>query len=348
MIQSLQKKPVKKALTFRASSIGDCLMGKYLLENIHAEYPDARCGIVIASRGAMIRDLFAAYSWIEVIETNRSDMRGLWKLWRRFHCSDIVVTQYAGKPGGKFALVSKLAARLLARQGALTGFADASRVTPLLYSRLVPFSTGAAPAEHERRALQAAGLSVPVPFPKLEYLHDAHVCERFGVERGKFIIVHCFAGNAGRSISPERRRELVAELAKSFPDMSVILSGAKADKEQADDAASASPRARSIAGQATLQEMMNLIDASAAVVSVDTGVAHITAQLRKPLVVLATCLGPNWWFHEQYGPEVKVTFLSRPECCKSGHEVKKYPDCINTVNISEILKAVEKNIGLAK
>src|SRR3989338_3419571 len=95
---------IEKALTFRASSIGDCLMGKYLLENIHAQFPNARLGIVVASRGAMIRDLFATYPWLEVIEANRRSPRSLFYLWRNFRNSDLVMTQYAGKLGGRFGL----------------------------------------------------------------------------------------------------------------------------------------------------------------------------------------------------------------------------------------------------
>jgi hypothetical protein len=97
-------KKIHKALTFRASSIGDCLMGKHLLENIHVQRPNARLGIVVASRGAMIRDLFAAYPWLEVIETSRRNPQTLFSLLRIFFRSDLVITQYAGKKGGRFSL----------------------------------------------------------------------------------------------------------------------------------------------------------------------------------------------------------------------------------------------------
>ena len=49
--------PVRKVLTFRASSIGDTLIGKYFLENVHAAYPDARCGIVVAGRVVYAREV---------------------------------------------------------------------------------------------------------------------------------------------------------------------------------------------------------------------------------------------------------------------------------------------------
>src|SRR3989344_4332469 len=87
---------IKKAFTVRASSIGDCLMAKYLLQNIRAAYPRARLGLVVAGRGAMIRDLLAAYPWLEVIEANRRSPRARWHLIKNFWRSGLGVAQYAG------------------------------------------------------------------------------------------------------------------------------------------------------------------------------------------------------------------------------------------------------------
>ncbi len=90
-------------------------MGKYFLENVRVSNPSARFGIVVGSRGTMVRDLFSGYPWIEVVEANRRSPFSLWRLWREWRGSDMVLTQYAGKKGGRFSLASKCAARLLAR-----------------------------------------------------------------------------------------------------------------------------------------------------------------------------------------------------------------------------------------
>jgi FkbM family methyltransferase len=89
---------IYKALTFRASSIGDSLMGKYLLDNIHANFPMARLGIVVSSRSGMVKTLLKHYPWIEVIEVNRRNPKRIWKLWKTWRGSDVIVTQYAGRP----------------------------------------------------------------------------------------------------------------------------------------------------------------------------------------------------------------------------------------------------------
>lgn len=323
---------IRKALTFRASSIGDCLMGKYLLDNIHAQFPQAKLGIVVGSRGAMIMDLLAAYPYIEVIEANRRSPRALWRLWRQWRGSDLVVTQYAGKSGGKFSLASKLVARLLARD--LIGFADTSVWNKFLYSYLIPFDPQAAPAEMERRALQSIGVPVVVPYPKLAPASEIQTLHRFGLVSGKYVLVHLSSGSKKRGLSPERRRELVAAMVKSNPGVEVVVTGSKAEKEDALSAA-AGTQAKVIA-DASLQELMALVAESRGVVAVDTGVAHIAAQLGKPLAVLTSCLGAQWWVAGQYGAPPSVRVLTNKAACGSMHELADYPPCLNTISYDHL------------
>jgi len=328
---------IKKALTFRASSIGDCLMGKYFLENVHAAYPDARCAIIVGSRGEMIRDLFTAYPWLEIIEANRRSPLALFSLLKNFHGSDLVVTQYAGKPGGKFSLASKLIARVLAKRGGLVGFVDVSRWNRFLYDRLVPVRSDIAVVEHDRAALRTVGVSVSLPFPVLEFIQNDFVFSKFNLEVGKYIVVHFFSGNVGRGLHPDRKRELLLALSEKLPGVRLVISGSVADRDEAVYVAEKIP-AVIIAGKATLQELMNIIARSHGVVSLDTGVAHITAQLRKPLIVMSSCLGVNWWFSEQYGDNAPIIAFSRADLCVSGHTYKKYPDCLAAINMREVAK----------
>ncbi|MEK7095347.1 MAG: glycosyltransferase family 9 protein [Patescibacteria group bacterium] len=331
---------IKKAITFRASSIGDCLMAKYLLENIHAEFPEARCAIVVASRGGMIKDLFAAYPWIEVIEANRRNPRVVMKLWREYRGSDLVVTQYSGKRGGKFGLASKLVARLLARRGALIGFSDISVWNKLLFSMILPVRSDQAVAWHEREVLKVAGVPVSKPVPTMAFVKDTQVFDRFSLKTGKFIIAHLFAGNAGRGMSPDKKRELLTILVERNPEIKIIISGGKNDKEEALLISKSLP-VQVIAGEVTLQELMNLIRESSGVISLDTGVAHLAAQIGKSLVVLRTCLAPNWWFPEQYGLKAPITVFSHDEACAERHVYKDYPDCINEISLEAVVDAIK-------
>lgn len=326
---------IKKALTFRASSIGDCLMGKYLLENIHAQYPQARCGIVVGSRAGMLRDLFTAYPWLEVIEANRRNPWSLFLLWKNFHGSDLVVTQYAGKPGGRFSFGSKLFARVLAKRGGLVGFADASRWNKMLYDRLVLHTMKAAPAALEREALRASGISIAHKRPTMHDMPMQDATEKFGLVSGAYVIVHLFAGNNSRGLHPDKKRALLKALAEKLPNTRLVISGGAGDREEALEAARGLP-AIVIAGETNLQELMQIIEKSRGVVSVDTGVAHITAQLGKPLIVLASCLGLHWWGEEQYGKDAPISFFTRADLCTAGHHFQAYPHCLNGVDFETV------------
>mgnify|MGYP001572005039 FL=1 len=326
---------IKKALTFRASSIGDCLMGKYLLENIHAQFPSARLGIVVGSRGSMIRDLFAAYPWLEVIEANRRSPSALFSLLKNFYGSDLVITQYAGKPCGRFSFRSKLFARVLAKRGGLVGFADASWWNSFLYDKIVPFYSDTAVAEHDRAVLRATGISILLPFPTMQYMENYKILYKFGLETGKFIIVHLFAGNAARGLHPDKKRELLVALAKKLPDTCLVITGGASDREEALRVAESLP-VMVVAGDATLQEMMNIIAHSRMVVSVDTGMAHIAAQLGKPLVVMRTCVGRAWWLPGQYDNSALITIFSCDGVCEERHVNKAYPACMNAIDMEEV------------
>jgi len=309
-------------------------MGKYLLDNIHAEFPQARLGIVVASRGAMIRDLLAASPYIEVIEANRKNMSGLWRLWKAFRGSDLVVTQYAGKEGGKFSLSSKLAARVLARRGGLVGFRDASRFN-VIYDHTIGFDRSEAPAALERRALNTVGVPIVLDHPTLSYIHNDNTLKKFDVEKKKYILAHLFSSGKGRGLSPEKKRELLQALATCLPNLSIVLTGVEKEKLELEEAAQGLT-ARVIAGQTSLQEMMNLMVGSAGAVAVDTGAAHIAAQLGVPLVVLSSCLGIHWWGSEQYGSSAPITVFRNAQACAGGHVLADYPPCINGINMREV------------
>ena len=330
---------ITKVLTFRASSIGDCLMAKYLLDNVHAQFPEARCGIVVASRGTMIKDLLAQYPWIEVIEANRKSPKAIWRVLREWWGSDLVVTQYAGKVSGQFSFTTKLMARLVARHGGLLGFTDSFRYNAVLYDTLVPLEP-IAPAELERRVLRAAGLAVPLLRPTLNAATDSRVLEKYAVTPGGYCIVHLFSGSDKRGLSPENRHALVSHLCAVLPESIAVVLTAGAIERMAASEAVVGTRAKVIAQDVSLTDMHTLLAQSSMVVSLDTGVAHMTAQLGHPLTVLSTCMGQVWWGEPQYGKDIPSALFCASEHCADGHRMETYPACLNTIDMQKVAEHV--------
>jgi ADP-heptose:LPS heptosyltransferase len=331
-----KKITMHKAITFRASSIGDGLMGKYFLENIHAVYPNAQYAVVIGSRAAMIEDLFRAYPWLTVVEANRRTPQNIFRLFRKWRNADVTLTQYSGKPGGVFGFASKCVARTLSPRGTLIGFVDESPFNRYLYDLLISFDLHTAPAELEKEALRRLSVPISFPLPTLAFIENKNILERFIVTKGEYIVVHLFAGNSSRGLSPQNQKNLLKALHNQFPHTVLLISGGKEDRKGAERATQDIPNAQVIAGETTLQEMMNLISCSSGVVCVDTGMAHIAAQLKIPLVVLATCLGLHWWGDDQYGTQLKKKVFSCDSLCKNGHKTQIFPLCINQINFEAV------------
>jgi ADP-heptose:LPS heptosyltransferase len=333
------RKTVKKVLTFRASSIGDCLMGAYFLENMHVTFPNARYGIVVGSRAGMIRDVLAAYPWIEIIEVNRKNPKSIARLFKEWYGTDITLTQYAGK-GGMFSLASKIVARCITKRGGLVGFSDPYWGNGLVYDKLISFSP-IAPAALERSALSAVNVPVEIPFPILAATSPATASLVFVPQEKNYAVVHLFPGSDTRGLSPERRHELICSLNRALgKSVTLLLSGAKGDAA-AVDAAIENTDARSIAGKVTLQELMNILQRAVFVISVDTGVAHMSVQMGVPLVVLRTCMGDAWWSMEQYGNPTNVFQFSRPDVCGHPHYGKVFPTCINDIDFDEVIQTAK-------
>ena len=330
---------MQRALTFRASSIGDCLMGVYFLSNIHAAYPSARCGLVVASRGAMIRELCAAYPWIEVIEASRRDVRSLFRLWKKWKGSDVVLTQYAGKPGGMFSLPSKLAARILARRGGSMGFEDAFWGNRYIYGTLLPCDRDAAPAALERSALVACTVPIAYPYPRLDAVVQEGVLERFGLSQNSFVMVHLFSGSRERGLHPTRMRALVAAVRAVFPQLRIVLTGGAADRSEATAIAQSVSNALSIAGDVSLQELLSVIDTAHTIVSVDTGVAHMAAQRERHVIVCTSCIGKHWWQDAQYGAGRATIGCNLAYCTSGSMTLEPYPRALNEIDFVALLQS---------
>jgi len=322
---------MKKVLIFKQSSIGDCLMAIYLLENIRAQYPDVRCGIVVGSRGSMIRDLLVAYPWIEVLETNRRAPRSLWRLWQRFGGADLVVTPYTG---GTVGLGTKLVARLLAYRGMLVGYSDGASLNRALFTKRIPLDgKRIAPRTLERQALEAVGVPMTVEWLSYRYIPQPNIFARVGVERRAYMVVHLFSGSIARGLSPNRQQDLLDALAAAFPSMPMLLTGT--ERERAELAKLQLPTNAKLVAT-SVQEVATLLDQAAVMVSLGTGTSHIAACLRVPLVVLVNCQGLQWVGQEQWG-DAPVRAFCNPTACPNGHNFEGYAACIDSVDMHQVV-----------
>ena len=331
---------IKKALTLRASSIGDTLMGKYFLENIHAAFPAAKLTLLVGSRASMIRELFAAYPWLTIVEVNRHHPANVVAAWREFRGQDLTLTQYAENP---FSLPSKLFARLVTKRGGLIGFDDHFGGNKFLYDRILPFAgeekSGGMMLE-EQKALASAGIPISVLNLRLSYIEDLETPARFGLEAKKYSIAHLFSGSEGRSISQQKRIAIVKALRDSLPSSHLlVLTGVANEYERAQESAGNRYGIINLTGKTTLQELINLLAQARGVLALDSGAAHITAHIDTPLVGLTRPKAPRGWGgRAMYGG--RPTVLTNPAADDRGPREGFYPPSLETIELSQIVDRV--------
>lgn len=332
---------IKKALTFRASSIGDALMGKYFLENIHREFPEAACGLLVGSRGKMLSDFFSAYPWLEVWEVNRRNPFSILRAAGRFLGSDFTLIQYSEN---QFSTLSKLFARLVTKRGSLAGFEDGWRFNKLIYDKVLPFAgeyKSRGLIEEERNALSAFGIPVRIKTFTLNFKKDAGVLAKFKLRPGGYIILHFFSGSDSRGLNFLKKREIAKAIYERFGgNYELVLTGDESEREAAVKVAEGMP-IKIAAGKTSMTELVNLVSLSKAVLSLDTGVAHIAGHIQKQLVVLSRCKAFSaWWSPLMYQKNVSV--LCNQIACEGVHS-GKFPKCLNEIDTDLILSEISKH-----
>lgn len=332
---------IKKILTFRAASLGDSLLGKYFLENIHAQYPDAKYYLLVPKRGEMIKDLLRAYPWITVLEVNRkkplSILKAIWLLWG----TDVTLTQ--GVSQGSFPLVSKIFARLVTKKTGLLGYEDTSKFNRLLYDILLKTDNTQSIISNDRNALRAIGVDPSISKLLYQIIEDRSVLDKFVLQENKYIVLHLFAGGLARSLTPERRKEITKAILSYAKDTyKVVLTGGFQEQNEIvrlTELYGGVPAA----GNTSVQELANLIKFSAKVVSLDTGAAHMASGLNKRVIVLRCYQTAHWWMPDQYTEKVTVlTGEKGPD--ETDIRSKQYPQSLNSIPEERIIAELNRVI----
>lgn len=311
-------------------------MALYLFQNIRKANPEARCALVVAGRGAMVKNLLLAYPWLEVIEANRTSPKAVLHLLKSYWLADIVTTPYTA---GTVGLFTKLMARFIGRSPGVIGFIDKSSWSKYFYDHLIPiWGRGTAPRLAEQEALKAAGVPVGQEYFEYEFVPQPQVFERLGVVAGEYIVVHLFAGSQTRGLDPEHQQQLVDALTQEFPGMQLVFTGT--DHDHGFIKKLNLPE-RVVLASTTVQEMAQLLKSAKGVVSVGTGPSHMASIMRVPTVVMCVCHGVPWCDETQYG-SAPIKVFARPGLCPQGHNAEGYARCMNGIDMHKVARAAKR------
>jgi heptosyltransferase-2 len=148
---------------------------------------------------------------------------------------------------------------------------------------------------HYAALAYAPGANVPnlpdsLPMPRLETDPNeaARVLTRFNLDTRVPLLVFCPGAEYGsaKRWPPEHFASLAQIVGQSFPYTQIVALGSGKDAPIAQAIAERAPNVRNLCGQTSLGEACALIARAGAVVSNDSGLMHVAAALRRPLVAV--------------------------------------------------------------
>ncbi|KNH04800.1 ADP-heptose- lipooligosaccharide heptosyltransferase II [Candidatus Burkholderia brachyanthoides] len=153
--------------------------------------------------------------------------------------------------------------------------------------RHAPRDTAAANAP-AASAPAADAPTLPVPRLEADPNEAARVSARFNLDTRTPLVVFCPGAEYGpaKRWPPEHFASLAQFVAQSFPYARIVALGSKKDVPIAQAIAERAPNVRNLCGQTSLGEACALISHASAVVTNDSGLMHVAAALRRPLVAV--------------------------------------------------------------
>ncbi len=188
----------------------------------------------------------------------------------------------------------------------------------------------------------------PVEFPLfIPPEAEERVCrllEEQGISPAEgFISINPSAGQPFKRWRTERWAELITLIDRQYR-LPVVLVGGKADRPLAEDI-----RARTSApfvdmvGKTNLKELAAILRRSVLHLCGDTGSAHISVALGKPVIGL---YGPtNHLRTSPYGQEHRM-ITHKHECpiCNGGNPRREHSDCMDMITVSEVMQMLERTL----
>ncbi|MFB6355026.1 MAG: glycosyltransferase family 9 protein [bacterium] len=223
------------------------------------------------------------------------------------------------------------------------GFETKDQYRHYTYDRTVRHSPDVHEIENFRRLVSELGVESRSD-PSIE-LPDIENPKRLSPTSNEFVVFHPWPGGLRSDLKqwPADRWVKLADWVVS-QDLDVVITGSKADRESTGGLINRmdSGRVHSVAGELSLVETGHLLTQSRATVSVDTGIAHLSAVLDVPTVSLH---GPS--FPERWGPIGKHVYPIKSEDDRCGYmylgfESPDQPlDCMESITVETVFHELQ-------
>lgn len=266
---------------FAFAAIGDSILSSCLLPTLKDQYPQAKITIFASSANAAIYPVLSGYDEVVVVPIT-SPLKAL-KLLRRYGLDLLIDTSQWPKLGALYALFIKAKFKI--------GFKTTSQYRHFGYDAVVDHSNAVHELDNFRNLLKPLGIICQGnPAFNLERIVDQKL-DLVDLEQHKpYIVYHPWASGTRLELRQWPTNSWV-ELAKIIlsKNCQLIITGSPqndADAMKLAGMIGSENKVCVVAGKLSLLETAKVIMGAKAVVSVNTGIAHLADHLKIPTIAL--------------------------------------------------------------
>jgi ADP-heptose:LPS heptosyltransferase len=327
-----QPEDVREIALMMFGAIGDSLLAAALIPDLKRAYPQARLKGYLTGTSRPIADVIDGFD--EVVHLPLKNPRHAVAVMRR--CTADLVIDF-----GQWARVNALLSAC-APKAATVGLRTEGHLRHLCYDALADHSGLQHEIENFRGLARAIGLN-PVGQPPLRSPGQGVALE------GRWVAFHPWASGIRSEMRewPEERWLILAARLREI-GVRVVVTGGPTDRVRSEALVAAIGNdALSVAGRISLRDTMGVLESACAVVSVNTGIMHLAAAQRRPLVALHGPTNPVRW--RPVSDNSVVLGGDPADGCgflNFGYEYPSNPpDCMGMISVDAVWDALSRMIG---
>jgi ADP-heptose:LPS heptosyltransferase len=337
--RGIKGREFKKIVVYTAGVLGDNSVQLLAIATLKNRYPDAEITVVVVtdSNSKLPSQLFGILPYVDKCVTLNEqifngdigcelfvNLSGAGNIgWFRYVVREML---YAYKMGAKYAI----------------GFSISTHGIKRIFNDIQHNFLENEPRRYQK-VLREIGLK---PLSKLEILPSNRESKKSilsklkAADNGVFVSI-IPGGTAQVKLWPAERFGALANWLEQEFGARIIVIGNSAEREIGEEIARLSPHSvMNMAGETTIQELIELLRMSRLCITNDTGAMHIAAILRIPTIaIFDTHLPPTWWFPDS---DKIIQLFSICECSYCYKFVCDSKKCLNNIEVEHVIQAVLK------
>ncbi len=327
---------------FAFAAIGDSILSSCILDPLRKQYPDAKIIVFASKANAGIYSILFGYD--ELVTLPVTKPLTVFRVLKKYYLDILIDTSQWTKLSSIYSVFTQAKIKI--------GFETKGQFRHFGYDLVVPHSNKVHELENFQALLKPLGIDFQgSPSLKMKQIETQNLAS-IGIETDRpYIVFHPWASGT-RSNLREWPVDFWVELAKNLiaKDLSILISGSPqnhADTQRLVTAIGFENQAVILAGKLSFSQLAKVILGAKAVISVNTGIAHLADHLRAPTIVLnGPTSSARWGVVNERSLNIDVPKKDGGGFLNLGFEYPSHsPYIMNQISVQEVQSKIDEMLG---